>query len=160
MIFHYEDYHYVCFEVRLFLLIVFILVALNMIIYVTKQIATKQFEFIVQEGLKMLLGIAFLAFFLSMQIGTLADGGIYLAQEKEEDAIVAVGEIKSIKNLNEFTFPKIKTDYGSFFGVEMQIGDIRCTMPTAGEFKPGDTVHIKYLPKSGYVLEISAESFE
>ena len=92
-----------------------------------------------------------------MEIGVLLNGGIYLRDEKETDAIEIQGEISKIRGLGQFSFPVVKGDYKheEKNGYEFTINEIQCKAVLKGSLEVGDYVTVKYLPKSGYVLYIA-----
>lgn len=102
----------------------------------------------------MLIGVGVVVF---VQIGILYNGGIYLYDENETDAVEIQGEITSIKELSSFSFPRIHGDYDyeEKHGYEFTINGIQCIFVAKGSLETGDYVTIKYLPKSGYILYIA-----
>lgn len=92
-----------------------------------------------------------------IKIGILYNGGIYLRDEKETDAVVMQGEITDIRGLGEFSFPRIHGDYEyeEKNGYEFTINGVQCVFVAKGSLEVGDYVTVKYLPKSGYVLYIA-----
>ena len=94
---------------------------------------------------------------LCMEVGALLNGGIYLRDEKETDAIEMHGEISDIRGLEEFTFPVVKGDYDydKVNGYEFIIDGVHCKAVRKGSLEVGDYVTVKYLPKSGYILYIA-----
>jgi len=104
--------------------------------------------------LLMLIGVGVV---VSIQIGILYNGGIYLHNENEADAVQMQGEITYIKGLGTFSFPRIHGDYDyeEKHGYEFTINDVQCAFVAKGSLEVGDYVTVKYLPKSGYVLYIA-----
>ncbi|MDE7253854.1 MAG: hypothetical protein K2O32_13050 [Acetatifactor sp.] len=92
-----------------------------------------------------------------MLIGVLLNGGIYLRDEKETDAVEIQGEISNIRGLGSFSFPVVKGDYehDKVNGYEFIIDGVHCKAVRKGSLEVGDYVTVKYLPKSGYVLYIA-----
>ena len=90
-------------------------------------------------------------------IGQLLHGGIHLIYERESDAVEFQGEIAEIRELREYAFPRLKTEYGegSRNGVEFVIDGIECSAPTSGTLRVGDYVTVRYLPECGYILSIT-----
>ena len=103
--------------------------------------------------LLMLIGLGVV---VAVQIGVLYNGGIYLCEEKESDAIEMQGEITSIKGLGQFSFPRMHSDYDEEenTGYKFIINGAQCKFVAKGSLEVGDYVTVKYLPKSGYVLYI------
>ena len=106
--------------------------------------------------LNLALAVLVCGFFLCMNLGRLCYGGIHLLYERETQAITFTGEISEMKELDRYSFPELKNDYGygETNGVELTIGNVKCAAVTAGQFEVGDEVTITYLPQSGYVLSI------
>ena len=104
--------------------------------------------------LLMLIGLGIV---VAVQIGVLYNGGIYLREEKESDAIEMQGEITSIKGLGQFSFPRMHSDYDEEenTGYKFIINGVQCKFVAKGSLEVGDYVTVKYLPKSGYVLYIA-----
>ncbi len=101
--------------------------------------------------------------FLSMNIGRLLHGGMYLISEKETDAVKIQGQIVSIEGLDMFSFPQCKTEYGytqlragngTANGVRFTIDGVQCQASTEGVFQVGDNVTVEYLPQSRFILSI------
>ncbi|MDE7271071.1 MAG: hypothetical protein K2N81_11435 [Acetatifactor sp.] len=91
-----------------------------------------------------------------IQIGVLCNGGIYLRDEKETDAVEMQGEISDIKGLGSFSFPVVKGNYRheEKNGYEFIINGVQCKAVLKGSLEVGDYVTVKYLPKRGYILYI------
>ena len=105
-----------------------------------------------RDMIKFLLVVLVCGFFLSMNVGRLLHGGIYLIYESESDAVELQGEILEIKELGRYSFPKLNTEYGHSVtanGVQLVIDGIECTAVTRGTLEVGDKVTVTFLPKSG-----------
>lgn len=102
----------------------------------------------------MLVGLGVV---VAIQIGVLCNGGIYLREEKEVDAVEMQGEITGIKGLGQFSFPRMHSDFDEEekTGYEFTINEIKCKFVAKGSLEVGDYVTVKYLPKSGYILYIA-----
>lgn len=91
-------------------------------------------------------------------IGTsrLMYGGIHLIYERESDAVVVQGQIELIEELNILAFPSLDCKYtdGNTHGIQITINGIHYTAIEKGTLEIGDSVVIKYLPQSRYVLHI------
>lgn len=94
--------------------------------------------------------------FISPSVVSLANGGIYLLTEKEEDAIEVSGTIE------DFAYPsqRVTTFKGKYansslpFGVDVVIDGETYFMPYIEGFYKEEIVVIKYLPKSKFILSI------
>ena len=71
--------------------------------------------------------------------------------ETETDAVIKVGVIESVCEPSEVI--SIKSNHR--YGADIVIDGERYFAITAGEFKEGDVVEVKYLPQSCFVLGIS-----
>ena len=109
-----------------------------------------------KNGFHLFLLIGF-GVLVAIQIGVLYNGGIYLREEKETDAVEMQGEITNIEGLGEFSFPRIQDDYeyDEKNGYKFTINGVQCTFVAKGSLEVGDYVTVKYLPKSGYILYIA-----
>ncbi len=111
------------------------------------------------EIAKMIIGLAVILFLMMVQIIPLSRGGIYLLFEKENDAIEITGEIE-----NTFEIPSVggmkynvKQNHGSGEGIVIE--GTKYYLMTYGDFREGDIVTIKVLPKSKLVLELSSAGY-
>lgn len=95
-------------------------------------------------------------FFLAINAGVLANGGIKLLADRENHTETVCGEIIAIDGMGRFQFPKMKSDYGygKTNGVCISVGEIKLKAPTCGNLKVGDNVTVTFLPNSKYVLFI------
>lgn len=93
-------------------------------------------------------------FFIFINTSILLNGGIYLITERETDAVYTQGVIQSIEQLPQYSAPKYQTNYGTSFGVKVNINGNNYNIITTEEFEIGTNVTIKYLPKSKFVLEM------
>ncbi len=87
-------------------------------------------------------------------IPPLARGGIYLLFEKEEDAIVFMGEIEDIFEITSFGGMRYDVEQNHGYGEGVVINSNKYYLMTYGNYKKGDMVSIKVLPKSKLILEI------
>ena len=96
-------------------------------------------------------------FFLGINIGILSNGGIALILDRGHHAETVYGEITNIEGMGRFQFPKMKSEYGygETNGVFITVEGLKLKAPVHGELKVGDTVMIKYLPNSKYIIAIS-----
>ncbi len=97
-------------------------------------------------------------FLLCVQVGRLAHGGLHLVYEKSSASLTVRGEIQKVEHIGRMSFPELGSKYGNTqsAGVKITINGIVCTAPSTGSFEVGDVVDVEYLPRSGYVLSISA----
>ena len=112
-----------------------------------------------------LIAILIFGFFITLNGSRLIHGGIYLINEKEQDAVTIDGRISQINMLNIFEFPELsvhsENENGANHahnGVEIIVNHIPCVAIDQGPFEIGDTVSVSYLPKSRYILTISKKS--
>lgn len=105
----------------------------------------------------LLLSIIFLPFNNRNDIINLQNGGIYLIEEKEDDAISKTGIIENIVEPSE-RFPQFKGYYeGKYkYGADITISGEVYLAIDSGNFELGDRVTITYLPKSRVILSIYA----
>ena len=154
MCFNYDDYKVFCYGAPLFGAVAFSIVILSHGIWLACVAWTGKWNWR-KNGLHLMMLIAF-GGMVCILTGYLLDGGIYLRDEKETDAIEMQGEISDIRGLGEFTFPVVKGDYDydKVNGYEFVIDGVHCKAVLKGSLEVGDYVTVKYLPKSGYVLYI------
>ena len=91
--------------------------------------------------------------------------GIYLINEKPEDALVIQGEIEDIKEIKdpfEHTYKSIEGEEFEKYTTALELHAHLITISgknyyfmIKGELKVGDNVEISYLPKSTIVLEVN-----
>ena len=95
-------------------------------------------------------------FFICIGTSRLMYGGIHLIYERESDAVVVHGQIESIEELDILAFPSLNCKYteGNTHGIQITINGIHYTAIEKGTLESGDSVVIKYLPKSRYILHI------
>lgn len=89
--------------------------------------------------------------FMPMNVQTLFNGGIHLVYERESDAVTQTFVIEKIYEPSE-EYPNFKHDHKYGADITMD-GEIYFAVE-AGDFKPGDTVTVTYLPKSKVILSI------
>lgn len=96
------------------------------------------------------------ATFVCIGAGRLLHGGIHLLYEEESDAVMVQGQIEAIDELDIFAFPNMDCKYtdGNTHGVQITINDMHYTAIEKGTLEIGDSVVMKYLPQSRYVLLI------
>ena len=160
MIFQYEDYFRACCSSMLIESVFLLFLLLPIVSSLIKRILQGSFCF--EDDYIKILGIVVFVFMLSMCIGRLITGGIFLLKEKEEDSVEICGTIEIIEELNRFNFSEMgpmyreyrETKEGSTYGYQLQVSGTKMKLPVLGEFLPGDMVRVRYLPKSGYVLSI------
>ena len=106
--------------------------------------------------INLTLAVLVCGFFLCMNFGRLFCGGIHLIYERESQAIEFTGEISEIKELGRYSFPELSNGYGysETNGVQLTIGNVKCTAVTRGQLEVGDKVTVTFLPQSGYILMI------
>ncbi len=115
----------------------------------------------IREITKVILGLAVILFLMMTQIIPLSRGGIYLLFEKENEAIEITGEIE-----NTFEIPfiggmkyDVKQNHGQGEGIVIE--GTKYYLMQYGDYREGDIVTIKVLPKSKLVLELNiAEDFD
>lgn len=107
-----------------------------------------------------LLAVLVCGFFLCMNVGRLLHGGIHLIYERESDAVEFQGNILEINELGRYSFPELESEYGhgDKNGIQILIDGVECTAIARGELAVGDNVTISYLPRSRYVLSITANN--
>ena len=155
MYFDYEGYVRECFNIPTKGLILNVIGVITVIIIAFR----KEIAF---YGKRMLITFIFIGAIESIcqNVGQLYQGGIYLAEEIEEDAINVQGYITEMGVLGLYSLPRIECDYydnlkyGDPYGYEFTINGIQCTAPTNGSLQVGDYVEVTYLPKSRYILYI------
>ena len=90
---------------------------------------------------------------ISVNIVDVSNGGIFLLSEKEEDAIEMYGEIEEIFDPRH-VYGKYTVNQKHVFGEYIVINGTKYYLMTSGDLKEGDTVNMKVLPRSRFVLEI------
>ena len=155
MHFSYNDYKTFCYGAPLFGVVAFSIVVLTHGIWLACVAWTRKWNWR-KNGLHLLLLIA-LGGLVCVLTRYLLNGGIYLRDEKETNAVEIQGEISDIKGLGDFTFPVVKGNYlyEEKNGYEFTIDGVRCKGVNKGSLEVGDYVTVRYLPKSGYILYIA-----
>ena len=153
----YAAYYRACFSSSVMLALFSGFFAFSVLIPLIKTIFSKE------RPIKNILGgtvvLMVPVFLLSLNIGTLAHGGIYLATEKETDAVEIHGTIEHIERMNEWCFPKMKGycvyERDGSNGICFTIDGVKYQCPSMGDFRVGDRVTVVYLPKSKYILSLA-----
>ncbi len=155
MYFDYESYRAYCYENPIFGLSIFSFAFLMCIVSIVIQGVRKKLV-LKDMAIYTLFALGY-ALVISIALGQLMHGGIYLQYEKESDAIELCGEITDIRGLELFSFPIVEGGYKheEKNGYEFIINGIKCKAVLKGSLNTGDYVTVKYLPKSGYILYIS-----
>lgn len=112
-----------------------------------------------RDVVSFMLVVIVCCFFLCMNIGRMLHGGIHLIYERESDAIELQGIIEEIEELDRFSFPELKTEYGynETNGVKVLINGVECIAVTKGTLDIGDNVIVTFLPQSRYILSIRGQ---
>ena len=102
------------------------------------------------------IGLIVICILLAICAGPLFNGGFHLIYEREDDAVSACGTIEKIGDYPALfgNSSKYTTEYGTTFGNRLVINGKTFQIVTSGELKVGDEVKFRYLPNSGYILEI------
>ena len=108
-----------------------------------------------KNTVSFLVAILIFGFLIGLNGSRIAHGGMYLINEREQDAMTCVGEITQIRAMNRFEFPELSSEGNTTNGVELTVNGMKYTVILKGSFEVGDTVRITYLPRSRYVLSIS-----
>ena len=101
--------------------------------------------------------VLFIALLLvgAIMIATLFNGGIHLIYERPDDAVTVEGTIEDIQSCSILTSPKYFTTAENANGYKLTVGDTTCVIHSIGTLEVGQQVTVTYLPKSGFVLEIT-----
>ena len=148
----------VCLGLLLFCMVMLTVFIMGYVRYFRNDTTERSFGVIAE----MILILVVLLFMMSINFMPLLRGGIYLLSEKENDAIEVTGEIESTFELSFIGGMKY-SDYGIMqnrgSGEGIVIEGTKYYLMTYGDFKEGDKVTIKVLPKSKLVLELSSASY-
>ena len=154
MQFNYETYRVDNCLIPLFFLIftivIFIVFIIGYVRYFGSGVSHRSFL----EIAKMFLGLVVILFLMMYEIIPLSRGGIYLLSEKENDAIEITGEIESTFELHFIGHMKYDVKQNQGMGEGIVIDGTKYYLMTYGDYKEGDRVTIKVLPKSKLVLEL------
>ena len=105
--------------------------------------------------LKLLLFFIIVTLCISVNIIPLARGGIFLIFEKEDDAVYITGKIEDVFELSFFGSMKYNVEQNHGYGEGLMVNGMKYYLMTYGDYKEGDMVTIKVLPKSKLVLELA-----
>ena len=105
-------------------------------------------------GRKFLFLFAVFAFLLIVNLVYLFRGGIYLFTEKENDGIYVEGVIEETMEAGWLAGNKYDVEQNNGLGEIIILNGDKYYIMTYGNFKKGDYVCAKVLPKSKFVLEI------
>ena len=102
------------------------------------------------------IGLIVICFLLVVCVGPLFNGGIHLIYEREDDALIAYGTIERIDDYPGLleNSSKYTTEYGTTFGNRLTISGVTFRIVTSGKLRVGDEVRVRFLPNSGYILQI------
>ena len=106
--------------------------------------------------------LKWIAFFVAAVIVASANvipllrGGIYLLFETEKEAIRITGEIEDTFEIPFFGGMKYDVDQNNGYGEGIVIDGTKYYLMTYGDYKEGDVVTIKVLPKSKLILEMES----
>lgn len=97
--------------------------------------------------------------FIIRNMTYMANGGVFLLNEKEDSAMHTRGIIEQIYRVDEWNYPRISSEYeDDSLMVRIKINDNYYTAIASGELNVGDFVDVQFLPQSGFILEISNRS--
>lgn len=149
MSFEYDAYLSVCFIIPTIVILTFVLLMISCTVTLIKNSkdSSKRRESI--TGFVFMLVI--FGIIVVSQINYLSSGGIYLATEKESDAVTQTITIENVCEPSE-RFPNFK--YNHKFGADITSGNGEYFAISCSKFSVGDIVNITYLPRSGFVLKI------
>ena len=157
MEFSYKAYYRVNFVVPLVVVIAFSVFLLISVASLFGEIKRQQLT--KKVIVSSLMATAICIFCITLNVRTLARGGIYLCFEKETDAIITHGIINRIEECDIYDNQKYGTGegmgVGTNFGVKIIVEGNCYNAITNGSLQPGDDVIITYLPRSRFVLKIS-----
>ena len=154
MHFDYSQYSSSCFSTPAFM-VLWSFPTLIFVIY--KIIKFRKSEDKPKEATVIFIMLLSSCMFIVTNIGVLLYGGYHLIFEGEQSAVEMYGYIEESERIDDFFFPLVKQleyDYEETNGVKYIINGKKCTAMRQGDFKEGDYVFVRYLPKSSYVLYI------
>ena len=144
----YEDYWNATFVIPASIIAFMSVLLLLAIVGLIKEIKKKRpGSWIVGSLISVIMPVAF----IYLELIPIINGGFWLLSETETDAVTKVGVIESVCEPSEVI--SIKSNHR--YGADIVIDGERYFAITAGEFKEGDVVEVKYLPQSCFVLGIS-----
>jgi len=154
MFFEYRDYLITTFVLPILAVIVSIFVIVLIVYYCLFKIKIISMENI----LKLIFVIVVSACLFVPCCVSLANGGIYLLRERENDAEVITGTIESVcepsKRVPTYKGDVQQTDK-TVHGADIVIDGKEYLSGSCVGFKEGDCVSITYLPRSRFILSIS-----
>lgn len=160
MQFDYNTYYRINFELPFRSVIFGLIVIVSTALIVVKKFKNNHYidlKSFILDNSKQLFVIAIALSIMLVHIPSLARGGIYLIQEKEEDAILISGKIEDFMKLSLYSSGNKYYDKNSTFqgyGECIVIDGIKYYL-MYGDLKKGDDVTVKVLPKSKLILEFT-----
>ena len=157
MIFRYEDYFRACCTGILFESAFLGMMVLGSFVGLYQKATKKPFSW--SSIMVNIIAAVIFVYMLSMCLGILMHGGIYLLREKEDAKIDISGTIEDCQEMTQFMTPGIGTHYheygdGCMYGYVITVEGEALKIPSMGDLTVGDNVFVSYLPKSKYVLSI------
>ena len=160
MQFDYDTYYRINFEIPVRSVIFSLIVIVSTVLIVVRNFRSNQYvdlKSFIFDNSKQLFVIAIALSIMLVHIPSLARGGIYLIQEKEEDAILISGKIEDFMEISLYRggnkyYGKDNTFQG--YGECIVIDGIKYYL-MYGDLNEGDDVTIKVLPKSKLILEFT-----
>lgn len=155
MTFSYSEYLEECLVFPAILTVLFLLL-FGACVYALFQAKRATKDRKLQIGASVVMLVLVLGLVLS-QIYQIHNGGLQLLKESEGDAVVLRGVVQDIRVTEEASvigWLAARTALGSRFmtAYEFQVDGMVCRAPRCGNLQVGDTVSIRYLPHSGFVL--------
>ena len=156
MVFDYDVYYRQNFAIPSLLIAfcLFLLLSILVNIYKILLAVKKGSELPQDEIVKNVIGIAIVVILIVLNAIPLIRGGVFLICERENDAITVSGTIDNTVELPSFGGAKYGVEQNHGHGEAIVIDGVRYFLVTFGEFKQGDQVLVKVLPKSRFILEI------
>ena len=159
MQFEYSNYYYWQYKYPihyLILVVVFFTVGMvgTIILYKNENYRKKHNLNMTLEMIKLILCCFVFGFILATFIIPLARGGIYFRDEKESDAVQIIGQIEDTYELDQVGGGKYGYEDYYGYGSVVVIDGTKYYLVTYGDYKPGDLVYIRVLPKSKFILEM------
>ena len=117
------------------------------------------------RSLFCIFALLILGYLTMINAGRLLNGGWFLLNEKEEDAVTTSGIIEDITDNNRFIFAELGSHYKQYAntplnGVTMVIDGKQFRLVSYDSFRVGDRVIVRYLPKSKYILDLQSGQSE
>ena len=154
MIYDYNTYYIHDCVSPLAFVVLFAVVVIKIVLSLLKQCANLSLWEVIKRNSIPTFFVVLFAFLICINSLHLLRGGIWLFWEKESQAVQITGVVDDIIEIDVLTGSRYDVDENSGLGMAIVNNEKKYYVTTSGDLKTGDSVILKILPKSCFVLSV------